>query len=601
MTEEQPKTTSSLPEIPSALFFIMLLIVSPAMAGTGTVTIFGTNVSNAQQNVTITDAPASITVTAWSVGGIKTFKVNVTNASDTLTFNLYNVTVGQVNEFKVNGTSINGYQGNSLGLVTFTRTQGMGNSTFNLAPAVQQGGYNTTWAYIQNLIVQTATTIYNVAIYNATQVQGNGSGLYDIVLANVTGLQAQQDAQNTSSANNNTNSQARDDMINSTKLNKTELNSTVDKNLSNYTNTPGFITSPYNATYDLKLTNVTAGSNITITWTGCPSACVAQINSTGGGGITSESDPLWGSSANQTKFNNAENITNKSIDTTLGTSDILYPSQNAVKSYVDAANNSMNALKYNKTDPVNVSAATGVLSNASLPLSAANISNNNNFSGTIKTSAQGYSGIGSLTALSPNAREAGIYLAGNNSELVLGHGNGTFGLMTASGSADPRYYLMRNDTGFMEYIANSNTITFYSLMFLQGLGAAAAGTSLILTAGNEIRPLLSSNKSKTNMISIQNSTILSSCDISKINIKSFDWIGDNQQDAGVDAAQVASVCPIAVNFATENTTIGGINFTKGDVISIRWATLTSLELQKIQEQQKQIDYLYQQQLNLTKP
>lgn len=182
-----------------ALFFILILLTAPALAGTATITIFGTNASNAQANLTNT-GNQSINVTAWNVGGIKTFKVNVTNASDTLTFNLYNVTAGQVNEFKINGTAINGYQADSNGLITFTRTQGTGNSTFNLAPAVQQGGYNTTWAYIQNLVVQTATTIYNVAIYNATQVQGDGSGLSNLNRSNVTGQIGVDDAQNVTEA-----------------------------------------------------------------------------------------------------------------------------------------------------------------------------------------------------------------------------------------------------------------------------------------------------------------------------------------------------------------------------------------------------------------
>ena len=42
------------------------------------------------------------------------------------------------------------------------------------------------------------------------------------------------------------------------------------------------------------------------------------------------------SSATQTALNLKENTANKSITTTLGTSDVLYPTQNAVKTYVDA-------------------------------------------------------------------------------------------------------------------------------------------------------------------------------------------------------------------------------------------------------------------------
>ncbi|WP_396160836.1 hypothetical protein, partial [Flavobacterium sp.] len=40
--------------------------------------------------------------------------------------------------------------------------------------------------------------------------------------------------------------------------------------------------------------------------------------------------------ATQTALDTKENIANKSTNTTLGTSDVLYPSQNAVKTYVDA-------------------------------------------------------------------------------------------------------------------------------------------------------------------------------------------------------------------------------------------------------------------------
>lgn len=173
-----------------SLFFIFIMIVTPipALAETGTVTINGTNVSTAQANTVIVGAPQSITITAWSVGGIKTFKVNVTNASDTITFNIYNVTAAQVNELKINGSGINGYQADSNGLITITRTQTTGNHTYNIAPAVSQGGFSTAWAWVQNLYVQTTTTIYNVSVYNATNIQGDGSGLYNINSENITSL-----------------------------------------------------------------------------------------------------------------------------------------------------------------------------------------------------------------------------------------------------------------------------------------------------------------------------------------------------------------------------------------------------------------------------
>lgn len=152
---------------------IMLLVIisiqSSAMATAGTVSIWGTNASNAQQNVTISGAPAAVTVTAWSVGGIKTFTVQVKNASDAITFTLYNVTAGQVNELKVNGTPINGYQANDTGVITFIRTQGgIANHTFNIQPAINQGGYNSTWSYNQFVRVTSelnASTVINLTYY----------------------------------------------------------------------------------------------------------------------------------------------------------------------------------------------------------------------------------------------------------------------------------------------------------------------------------------------------------------------------------------------------------------------------------------------------
>ena len=43
------------------------------------------------------------------------------------------------------------------------------------------------------------------------------------------------------------------------------------------------------------------------------------------------------STATQTALNGKEDVSNKSTNTSLGTSDTLYPSQKAVKTYVDTA------------------------------------------------------------------------------------------------------------------------------------------------------------------------------------------------------------------------------------------------------------------------
>lgn len=132
-----------------ALFFTLIILIAPALAGTGTITISGNSTANA--TATVTGTNNVVTISAWNTGnGIKTFRVNVTNASDTLTFNLNNFTAGRVNEFKFNSTPQNGYQADSTGLITYTFTQTTGNATYNLQPAVTQGGFNYTWGWFNN-------------------------------------------------------------------------------------------------------------------------------------------------------------------------------------------------------------------------------------------------------------------------------------------------------------------------------------------------------------------------------------------------------------------------------------------------------------------
>ena len=63
---------------------------------------------------------------------------------------------------------------------------------------------------------------------------------------------------------------------------------------------------------------------------------LADKNDIGLGNVDNTSDvnkPV--STAQQTALNSKENLSNKSIDTALGNSDVLYPSQNATKTYVD--------------------------------------------------------------------------------------------------------------------------------------------------------------------------------------------------------------------------------------------------------------------------
>jgi hypothetical protein len=83
-----------------------------------------------------------------------------------------------------------------------------------------------------------------------------------------------------------------------------------------------------------KLTGVVAIAN---GGTGASTAAAAKIN-LALNNVDNTSDvnkPI--SSLTQTALNAKENAANKSVTTTLGTSDVLFPTQNAVKTYVDAA------------------------------------------------------------------------------------------------------------------------------------------------------------------------------------------------------------------------------------------------------------------------
>ena len=69
------------------------------------------------------------------------------------------------------------------------------------------------------------------------------------------------------------------------------------------------------------------------------------------------------STATQTALDTKENTSNKSTTTTLGTSDVLFPTQNAVKTYVDnnitSVNNANSALQATVT--ANATAATNAI------------------------------------------------------------------------------------------------------------------------------------------------------------------------------------------------------------------------------------------------
>lgn len=181
--------TKRIAQVSVVLLTLVFLLIPSAIAGSGTVTIFGTNQSNAQQNVSIQDVRANVNVSAWSsVTNIaKTFKVGTQlNATDTFYFNLGNMTAGVVYELRVNNSAVNAYQANSSGWIAFNRSQGQSNQSYTIQPAINAGGYNWTFGYFQNLIVQTMTTLYNVTIYNATRIQGDGSYITILNASNLT-------------------------------------------------------------------------------------------------------------------------------------------------------------------------------------------------------------------------------------------------------------------------------------------------------------------------------------------------------------------------------------------------------------------------------
>lgn len=183
------------------VFFIFFLLIPLAIAapdGTGTITTNGTNVSGAQSNVTVVDTNNTYSVTAWNVGnGIKTFTIHVFNTTDTLTFNLYNNTPGMIYELRVNGTAKQGYQADSLGLVTFRYVQPNGNRSYDLRPATVVGGQNFTWSWFKDIIIKNGTienvwmtnvtqVNVNITTLNATEITGNGSRISGINGTNIT-------------------------------------------------------------------------------------------------------------------------------------------------------------------------------------------------------------------------------------------------------------------------------------------------------------------------------------------------------------------------------------------------------------------------------
>lgn len=168
--------------IASLSLFALLLLMSPAMAGTGTVFLW----TNGSINFSNLDSFAVNVITYNQ--NTKVFWVNVSNASDTITFQLYNFTSSQIQDLKWNGTAQNVYASNSTGQTVFTTTQATGNISYRVAPALSQGGYNSTWGWFRTTLnfinwyfnasnkIQTNRTITG----NAVQTRDNG----DLIISN---------------------------------------------------------------------------------------------------------------------------------------------------------------------------------------------------------------------------------------------------------------------------------------------------------------------------------------------------------------------------------------------------------------------------------
>ena len=132
--------------------FLIALFASPGMAGTGTIVIYGTNVSNAQANVTSSNGN-TVVVSQWGAdtNTTRAFSVNVIAASDTLTFDLGTFYPNKLYQLSVNRKVVDAYMTNAIGNITFTRTQPTSNYTFSLQPASNIAGYNATFGWFWNL------------------------------------------------------------------------------------------------------------------------------------------------------------------------------------------------------------------------------------------------------------------------------------------------------------------------------------------------------------------------------------------------------------------------------------------------------------------
>ncbi|MEY3675630.1 MAG: hypothetical protein RJB67_120, partial [Bacteroidota bacterium] len=101
-----------------------------------------------------------------------------------------------------------------------------------------------------------------------------------------------------------------------------------------------------------------------------------------------------------TALNTKENTANKSVTTTLGTSDVLFPTQNAVKTYVDAAIATTVIADGSITDAKIVSVSAGKLTG-------------------ILTVAKGGTGVGTITGIVKGNGTSAVTAAVNGTDFSL--------------------------------------------------------------------------------------------------------------------------------------------------------------------------------------
>ena len=95
----------------------------------------------------------------------KTLWVNTSNTT-VVVFTIYNFSVYQINELRLNGTSQAGYITNSTGVLIINRTFS-GNKSMRLTPAVAQGGYNFTWGWFNETTVTGITNLSGKVLIGA--------------------------------------------------------------------------------------------------------------------------------------------------------------------------------------------------------------------------------------------------------------------------------------------------------------------------------------------------------------------------------------------------------------------------------------------------